>query len=189
MDTESDAQLVRRCRQGDDRAWRALVRRLTPLVYRVATRMLRDPDAAEDACQEAFLNMHRAFDSYDATRPLKPWVSRITYNACLHRLRGAMVKATRVAEPGDLDQRNPHGGASPESQAAGLEANRLLEAALAELSAQDRTLVAMRYREGLSDAEIAEVVDMPVNTVKTRIFRARARLRETLAPQMTGEPS
>lgn len=187
MDTEySDAQLVRRCRQGDARAWRTLVERLTPMVYRVAMRMLRARDAAEDACQEVFLNMHRAFDSYDATRPLKPWVSRIAYNVCLHRLRGAMTKATRAQEPADLDQRNPHAGVSPESEAAGLEASRMLEVALANLSAQDRTLVAMRYREGLSDAEIAEVVDMPVNTIKTRIFRARVQLRETLSPQMKG---
>jgi RNA polymerase sigma-70 factor (ECF subfamily) len=161
-----------------------LVERLSPMVFRLAYRMLRTADAAEDACQEVFLNMHRAFDTYDATRPLKPWVSRIAYNVCLHRLRGAMVKATNVAEPLDLDQRNPHAGRSPETEAAGLEATRLLEEALTGLSAQDRALVAMRYREGLSDAEIAEAVDMPVNTVKTRIFRARAKLRQALSPSL-----
>jgi len=58
----------------------------------------------------------------------------------------------------------------------------MLETALGELSLQDQTLVAMRFREGLSDAEIAEAVDMPANTVKTRITRARARLREALFP-------
>src|SRR5574341_406668 len=87
LESSSEADLARRCRRGDPDAWRELVRRFTPLVYRLSLRMLRDGAEAEDVSQEVFLRMHRSFDSYDSTRPLAPWVSRTTYHACLRRLQ------------------------------------------------------------------------------------------------------
>jgi len=184
LETLSEAELARRCRRGDPAAWRALVRRFTPLVYRLARRMLRREAEAEDVSQEVFLRMHRSFGSYDPTRPLAPWVARTTYHAALRRLE-ATSRLTLAGEPAGEDPllalpdpRRP----SPEEAAAGGEASALLARALDGLPAQDRALLDLRYREGLSDAEVAEAVGMPVSTVKTRLHRARARLRGWLAP-------
>jgi RNA polymerase sigma-70 factor, ECF subfamily len=186
LESLSDAELARRCRRGDPAAWRALVERFTPPVYRLAVRMLKDRAEAEDVSQEVFLRMHRSFDRYDPTRPLLPWVSRVTYNACLRRLEAAPRRAADgegalVAVPDD-------GARSPEEAAATGEASAMLLRALDELPAQDRALLDLRYREGLSDAELAEATGMPVNTVKTRIFRSRARLRGWLAPLLRRTP-
>lgn len=183
LDSLSDAELARRCRRGEAAAWRALVERFTPLVYRLAVRMLKDTAEAEDVSQEVFLRMHRSFDRYDPTRPLAPWVSRTAYHACLRRLEVAGApRRTACSDPEALaavpDERDP----GPEVRAAAGEASAMLLRALEELPAQDRALLDLRYREGLSDAELAEATGMPVNTVKTRIFRARGRLRGWLAP-------
>jgi RNA polymerase sigma-70 factor (ECF subfamily) len=180
LESLSEAELARRCRRGDPGAWRALVERFSPLVYRLGVRMLRDGAEAEDVSQEVFLRMHRSFDSYDPTRPLAPWVARTAYHACLRRLENA----GRRELPGDPDglAQLPDEGHGPEQAALGGETSALLLRALQDLPAQDRALLDLRYREGLSDAEVAEATGMPVNTVKTRIFRARARLRGWLAP-------
>jgi len=147
--------------------------------------MLGQRQEAEDACQEVFVRIHRSFDTYDATRPLSPWVSRITYNVCLRRLQRAAAR--RESQNGAIDERPDDGTRSPEERASMSEVEQVLEGYLDQLSAQDRALLVMRYRDGLSDAEVAEATGMPVGTVKTRIFRARARLRERLAPLVRAE--
>ena len=177
----TDAQLARACRQGSAAAWRQLVRRQTPLAYRLAYRILGNGSDAQDACQEAFMRVHRSFGSYDPTRPLAPWVARITYHVCLRRLQRRGV-AVDDAEPQALEAVRDERGPDPEASATQAQAVELLESALAELSAQDRGLLTLRYREGLSDSEVADASGMPINTVKTRIFRARGRLRALLAP-------
>jgi len=183
LESSSEADLARRCRRGDSDAWRELVRRFTPLVYRLSFRMLRDGAEAEDASQEVFLRMHRSFDTYDATRPLTPWVSRTTYHACLRRLQSAARRAGGTERESSLAVA-ADGARSPEQSAAANEAVAMLARAMEDLPAQDRALLDLRYREGLSDAEVSEATGMPVNTVKTRLFRARARLRAWLAPRL-----
>ncbi len=180
LDSLSEAELARRCRRGDPVAWKVLVERFSPLVYRLGVRMLRDRAEAEDVSQEVFLRMHRSFDSYDPTRPLAPWVARTAYHACLRRLEGT----ARRELPGDPEglEELPDERWTPEQAAMGGETSALLLRALGDLPAQDRALLDLRYREGFSDAQVAEATGMPVNTVKTRIFRARGRLRGWLAP-------
>ena len=185
----SDADLARRCRQGDARAWRELVRRFTPRVFRLAQRVLRSPAEAEDASQEVFMRVHRSIDGFDATRPLAPWISRITYNACLRRLERRAADASRAVDPQDLQLRHDRRAPDPERAAQSGETRELIETLMDDLSAQDRALMVLRYREGLADAEVAEATGMPVNTVKTRIFRARARLRTGLAPHLGRKPA
>jgi RNA polymerase sigma-70 factor (ECF subfamily) len=179
----TDADLARRCRQGDAAAWRLLIRRCSPLVYRVALQVLRNPADAEDVSQEVFLRIHRSFDTFDPTRPLAPWVSRITYNACLQRLRSAAARNVATA-PEVFDRDPDRSQPGPEVHAAQQEAGALLHEAMDHLSGQDRALLDLRYREGLSDAELAEATGMPVNTVKTRLFRARKALRRRLGPKL-----
>lgn len=182
----SDADLGRGCRQGNNAAWRELVNRFTPQVFRLACRMLRNRTEAEDATQEAFMRIYRSIDSFDPTRPLAPWVSRITYNVCLRRLERDPAKRTRSDDPQVLEQRVEARYSSPEQQAGARESTVVLDGLINAMSAQDRALVLMRYREGMSDAELAEATGMPVNTVKTRIFRARSWLRRQMVSHLSG---
>jgi RNA polymerase sigma-70 factor (ECF subfamily) len=179
---QKDADISRGCRQNRPEAWRQLVGKYTPLVYRVAYRMLKDTAAAEDAAQEVFIAVHRSITQHDPTRPLGPWLARITYNECLKRL----AKSKRIAEremPEDAAASNHSDlGVSPEEMVGQRQVSETVAAALDRLSAQDRGMIVMRYREGFTDTEIAEAVSMPVGTVKTRLYRARVRLKRYLAP-------
>ena len=172
----SELDLIRRCRGGSTDAWRAFVRRFSPLVYRVSYRMLRSREEAEDASQEAFLRIYRSFDSFDATRPPEPWLSRIAYNVCLKRIAR---RAGDPAAPSALDEEllPDTGSISPERAARGREAGEALESAMEQLSAQDRTILSLRYKEGLSIADVSEATGIPPGTVKVRVFRAKAKLR------------
>jgi RNA polymerase sigma factor (sigma-70 family) len=182
----SEAELARGCRGGDPNAWREFVRRYTPLVYRLSYRMLRSAGEAEDVSQEVFLRMFRSFDTYDPTRPLDPWIGRTTYHACLRKLESVARKREQANDPAALEIVADGQALDPEQIAAGQEATTILSRAMEGLSAQDRALLDLRYREGLSDAEVSEATGMPINTVKTRIFRARGRLREWLGPLLKG---
>ncbi|HRE91262.1 MAG TPA: sigma-70 family RNA polymerase sigma factor [Myxococcota bacterium] len=181
----TDAELVRRARHDDPAAWRALVRRHTPMVYRLALRTLRNPADAEDTTQEVFLKMNKYLDSYDPTRPLPPWLGRITWHTCLRRLGERRPERDELGDAYTLSDSSDD--ASPESNVANREAERLLVAALDKLPAQDRFLIDLRYREGQSDVEVADATGMNVNTVRTRLFRARQALKKWLGP-MLGKP-
>ncbi len=186
-DRTSDPDLVRRARNGDPAAWRALVRRHTPMIYRLALRTLKNPADAEDATQEVFVKMARYLDSYDPTRPLEPWLGKMTYHVCLRRL-GKVAESMNDPTPPDTLDLAAATSPTPESTIAAREASDLLTRAVDSLPAQDRFLIDLRYREGQSDVEVAEATGMNVNTVRTRLFRARQTLRKLLSP-MFGTPT
>lgn len=131
--------------------------------------------------------MHRSFDSFDPTRTLKPWVSKITYNVCLRRREGLINRATSVVSPEILDATRRGEFDDPEAAVAGSQASEHLARAMASLSEEDRALLTLRYREGLSDSEVADASEMRISTVKTRIFRARAQLKQSLWRMLRGE--
>ena len=180
----TDADISRGCRQNSPEAWRYLVRNYTPLVYRISLRMLKDRQEAEDASQEVFMNVSRYISSHDPTRPLAPWLARITYNSCLKRLSRIRLTTEREQELFENRLGDENDPVTPEDQVKNMQASEKVIMALDQLSAQDRALVIMRYREGFSDSEISESTNMPVGTVKTRLFRARGRLKKLLAPLM-----
>lgn len=183
MDANSETRLTRRCRAGEAAAWNQLIEEFSPATYRLAWRMLGNRFDAEDACQEVFVRVHGSFSTYDPTRPLGPWIARITYNVCLKRLG---TRAPRNLEEGDLCLPDPDPG--PEELVATAQSAMNLDAAMATLSAQDQALLVLRYREGLSDSEVSRSTGMPVNTIKTRLFRARSRLKDLLFPTMGFQP-
>jgi RNA polymerase sigma-70 factor (ECF subfamily) len=178
----NDGDISRGCRQNDPNAWRYLVRSYTPLVYRVAVRMLRNKQDAEDASQEVFMRVNRSINSHDPIRPLAPWLTKITYNVCLKRISRRSRTTEKEVEFYEDDIPEEENKNTPETHMTGNQVTTHVLRALDQLSAQDRALVAMRYTEGFTDSEIAESTNMPVGTVKTRLHRARGRLRKILAP-------
>ncbi|TNF30259.1 MAG: sigma-70 family RNA polymerase sigma factor [Deltaproteobacteria bacterium] len=185
-DEVPDATLAKRARKGDPEAWRLLVRRHTPMVYRLARRMLPTQEDAEDAAQEVFVRMHKSFHSYDPSRPLSAWLGRITYHVCLRRLGHSARRPADGLDPVVLAELPDDDRPSPELTAADRESDAIVNRAVDQLAAQDRFLIALRYREGLADGEVAEATGMNVNTVRTRLFRARKTLRQLLAPVLGG---
>ena len=178
----NDGDISSGCRQNDPDAWRYLIRGYAALVYRIAIRMLRNKQDAEDASQEVFMRVTRSIKSHDPTRPLAPWLTKITYNVCLKRISKSSQKAKKEVAlyTEDLPEREYEN--SPEIHLTRKQTASHVLRALDRLSVQDRALVAMRYSEGFTDSEIAESTNMPVGTVKTRLHRARGKLRKILAP-------
>lgn len=183
----TDAELARRCRQGHADAWRLLVRRVGPLVYRIAVRVLGPGAEAEDAGQEALLNMHRGFSTFDPTRPLNPWVARIAYNTSLRFLKRRQAPGRAGHAEADFSGLPDERRSSPEHLASQRESSALVADALQRLDPKDRVLITLTYQEGLSNAEVADAMAMPIGTVKTRLHRARGTLRRWLRPRLRGD--
>ena len=150
----------------------------------MAMHMLRNKQDAEDASQEVFMRVYQSIQSHDPTRPLAPWLSKITYNVCLKRIsRRNKAESKELSLSADDLPEEAHAN-TPERQFSRKQTSAQILKALDRLSVQDRALVAMRYTEGFTDSEISESADMPVGTVKTRLYRARARLKKMLAPMI-----
>lgn len=180
----SDADLVRAARGGDAGAFRALFLRYQDRVYRMAHRMIGDREEATDLAQEVFLTVHRSLDRFEERSRFSTWLYRVTVNRCRDELRKrASVKHTR---PGPLDPGLPVpvAGAGPADAASSRETARIVQEALLALPEESREICILRDIEGLSYEEIAAALDLPVGTVRSRLFRARAALRDLLEPRL-----
>lgn len=176
-----EPEVVARAAAGDGPAFRALVEAWKGRVMAFCWRMARDGAAAEDLSQEVFLHLYQVLRRYDPSRPFAPWMRRVMTNVVLNRLRGRPER-TLPLDSEDGGPRTPADPRSPDPAASAERAEEaaLLRARLADLPDGWRAVVALRYSEGLSVAEIAAALDLPENTVKTRLFRARAALREAM---------
>lgn len=156
------------------------------LVYSLALRMLHDPQAAEDAAQDTFLAAFRRFHDFRGENA-RAWVLRIATNTCYDALRRAGRRPTVSLEPPDredavpLEVADPSRG--PEDSALASERERALGALLMELAPEHRSVLILSDVHGLSYEEIAEATGASLGTVKSRLSRARARMRELLKGQ------
>ncbi len=180
-----DPALVRACQRGERGALDELIRATYADVYKLARRMLADPDEAADATQEVFIRVMRSVVGFRGEAAFGTWLHRVTVNVCLTTLR----KRTRNRQAGLVAGRTPF--ALPDDQAAiaGDEASpgdraetadlvRRSEDALAKLNEEARTVVVLRDIEGLSTKEVADLLGVTENVVKVRLHRAHAKLRE-----------
>ncbi|MEQ1832003.1 MAG: sigma-70 family RNA polymerase sigma factor [Candidatus Eisenbacteria bacterium] len=168
-----DETLVQRSLTGDHSAFAELVKRYERPLFHVALRTLRDHEEARDATQSAFVKAWLNLAQFDRTRRFFSWIYRITLNESLNRLRDR-----RPAEP--LDERLVDGGVTPEDQVAGRERSEQLERAMARLTDKQREVIVLRHVLQLSYDEIADALQLPARTVKSRLFSARTRLGEIL---------
>ena len=174
-----DVALVERARQGDVNAYEALVQQYQQLAFRVAYQVTGDAAEAEDAAQEAFVNAYYALGRFRAGAPFKPWLCRIVANEARNR-RTSARRRTVLAERALVAQSSGGSAQSPEAAAEADEFRSTLVAALKTLREDDRLILAYRLFFDLSEAEMAEALDCPRGTVKSRLSRALARLRAAL---------
>ncbi len=174
-----EAELVERAKHGDLRAWETIVRQYQGLAFRTAYLLCGSAADAEEAAQDGFVKGYRALGRFRRGAPLRPWLLRIVANEARNRRRSAGRREALALRAATQDR---PGDAVPSPEAAlvsGEERTRLL-AAVNELSEEHRLAIACRYFLELSEEETAAALGVRRGTVKSRLSRALARLRETL---------
>jgi RNA polymerase sigma-70 factor, ECF subfamily len=179
--------LVERASQGDVGAFTKLVRDNSSLVYRVALRMLGEEDA-QDASQEVWVRVWRNIRAFRGESAFSTWLYRITMNTCLS-IRQKEARREEREYGGEMPYvpEPPGGDADPEAAALSEERRAEIQAALAHVRAEHRAALVLRHMEGLSYAEIAEVLEIPDGTAKGWVSRGRAALLMALAQQRRQE--
>jgi RNA polymerase sigma-70 factor, ECF subfamily len=168
-----DSALVDRCRNGDTAAFEPIVEHYQRLLFTVAFRILGDPDEARDAAQNAFVKAYQKLETFDPSRRFFSWIYRILLNECLNVRR----------------DRHPHEQLTPDLAAAGspvdllerAERRRRVQAAVRALPVDQREVIVLRHFTELSYDEIADALQVPAKTVKSRLHTARQRLSQMLA--------
>jgi len=175
---ETDAQLVRRVQKGDKGAFDLLVLKYQHKIINLVMRYVRDPDMALDIAQDAFLKAYRALPRFRGESAFYTWMYRIAVNTAKNHLAAQRRRPMDV----ELDFQDPeqfelHAKLretdTPEGVTLGAELHAAVEKAIAALPEDLRTAIVLRELEGMSYEEIAETMECPVGTVRSRIFRAR----------------
>ena len=168
----ADRRAITRCLSGDLDAFAEVVARHQNRLMWTAYHLLGDREEAADAVQETFLRAYRGLAGFGGEGYVGAWIGRIVVNVCVSLLRARAARP--VADHGRWDW-----GAT-EGRYAQAEQRMVLTAALAQLDMQDRAILLLRHVHGLSSQEIGPAVDLPANTVRSRLARARATLRALL---------
>ncbi len=184
---DPDAKLLERIRAGEKNACAECIELHSPGIYRLALRLMRNKEDAEEVVQETFLSAFKGIGRFDGRSHLRTWLYRIAYNAAMMRLRGARPEEIPIEEAAE-----PEGGAPvpralfawrdlPEAELEKTEVREELEQALRDLPEILRVVFVMRELEDLSTEEAATALDVSEDVVKARLHRARLWLRERLA--------
>jgi RNA polymerase sigma-70 factor (ECF subfamily) len=173
----SDQALVVEALEGHQAAYGEIVRRFERPLFSLIVRMVRDRERAEDLCQEAFVKAFRALPSYDPRRKFSSWLFKIGHNATIDSLRRLQLDTTPLEAGEDelgLSQVLPDlETPSPHRTAYGHALGAAIERAVERLRPEYREAFLLRFAEGMAYQEIAEIMDLPMGTVKTNLHRAR----------------
>ena len=191
-DADADALLVERVKRGDTRAFEMLVVKYQRRIERLIGRMVRDVDLVQDIAQESFIRAYRAMPQFRGDSAFYTWLYRIAVNTAKKALvdlkRDPLVtESARFSANDDDDEtsrveRELTDGETPESVLASKEIAQAVSAAMDALSDDLRQAITLREIEGLSYEEIAELMNCPIGTVRSRIFRAREAIALRLRP-------
>ena len=186
----SDQDVVLRARAGQETAYRELVRRYERPIFALLFRMVRDRELAEDLAQETFVKALNAIDSYRPEFKFSSWIFKIANNAAIDHLRRreldtlSLDGSPHAETPEAMQATALQIGARQETPLDTVEAKELgtaIEAAIGTLRPEYRSCILLRHVEGRAYEEIAEILNLPLGTVKTYIHRARNELRHSLA--------
>ena len=181
----SDADLLAGVRAGDSQACRAIVERYQRLLYSISYKFLGDHGEADDAVQQVFIRFFEKAGRLRKAKALKTYLARSVTNECIDRLRRVKRRQTvSLEELGAAETLALEDGQTPQKSAERKELAALIQWALGQLSFRQRRVVVLSVTEGLSYAEIAEVLGCEEVTVRTHLHRARKRLQKLLGPRL-----
>jgi RNA polymerase sigma-70 factor (ECF subfamily) len=190
-DADADALLIERVKHGDTRAFEMLVVKYQRRIERLIGRMVRDPELVRDIAQESFIRAYRALPQFRGDSAFYTWLYRIAVNTAKKALvevrRDPLVPEADLQPGDDADETSRAenaltDGETPDAVLASKEIAAAVNAAIEDLSEDLRQAVMLREIEGLSYEEIAEVMNCPIGTVRSRIFRAREAIASRLRP-------
>jgi RNA polymerase sigma-70 factor (ECF subfamily) len=180
MSLSHETQLMLRVQSGDLAAFEQLVERYQDMIYGLALSIVRSPEDAEEAAQDAFVKLFRARDQFDPSREVEPWLLRIAGNACRDRLRRRKAQAlpmARSAEDEDLTQQVPDAHVEKDAAAS---MQQLIRLELDRLSERARLPLELKYLRGLTNQQIADALGISLSNVKVQIARAKDILASRL---------
>lgn len=187
-DRDIDQQLVERAQKGDKHAFDLLVSKYQRKLGRLLSRFIRDPAEVEDVAQEAFIKAYRALPAFRGDSAFYTWLYRIGINTAKNYLVAMGRRAPTTTEYDSEEAESFEEGEqlrdinSPESLLMSKEIGNTVEQAMAALPEDLRTAITLREIEGLSYEEIASIMNCPIGTVRSRIFRAREAIAAKLRP-------
>ncbi len=175
----TDAALVAAAQLGDNEAFSAIVKRYGKRVYRAAYFLVKNLDDAADITQETFVRAYRNIRRFDLARPIFPWLHRIARNLSLNSLQRADHRTAVLPEEdivaGNLDE--------PDADLLRNETTGELYRAIDRLSKEHREIIMLKHFEDCSYADMAEILNIPIGSVMSRLYNARTRLRDILSRQ------
>jgi RNA polymerase sigma-70 factor, ECF subfamily len=190
LDREIDQQLVERAQKGDKRAFELLVIKYERKLGRLLSRMVRDAAEIDDITQEAFIKAYRALPQFRGESAFYTWLYRIAVNTAKNYLmakgKREIAKSDFVDEDGEAmeDVLMPHDIATPDAELQTKQIAKAVNETVEALPEELRTAITLREIEGLSYEEIAQMMDCPIGTVRSRIFRAREAIAEKIRPML-----
>jgi RNA polymerase sigma-70 factor (ECF subfamily) len=190
---EEEAELVRLAQSGEEAAFEELIRRHQQRVFGLVSGILRRREDVEDVVQQVFLKVFVSLKRFDQRAAFSTWLYKISVNECWDYLRKKKVRPLVYEADLSEEQVSRLDGVvsaeqPPASSSDRAEARDLLERMMEKLPEQDRELLVLKEVEGFSVQELAEILDLNVNTVKVRLFRARARLMDVYRRRLHSKP-
>jgi RNA polymerase sigma-70 factor (ECF subfamily) len=176
-----EPELIEQCRRGERAARREVYLRTSPRVFRILRRIAANHDDAQDFMQQTYVRAFTSIAAFDGRSSLETWLCRIAINEALCHRRRRVLERREISARADYARRD-----APE---ANLDRAFDVRDALARMDPEDRTILVLRYQEGLDYRTIAEILECPPGTVASRLNRARARLKEFLAAYAPAEES
>lgn len=177
----SDATLIAQVKAGNQRGFRDLVNRYVSLVYAYIYRMTQNAELSDEMTQDVFVKVHKYLHTFDETRPFKPWLLRIAANTTMSALRKqkktVSLDALQEETPGKEWGADTQPGNDPSHLAEVRDLSQQVLAGMQTLAPNYRQVLLLRYSEALSYEEIAQTLEVPVNTIRTWIKRGREKLK------------
>jgi RNA polymerase sigma-70 factor, ECF subfamily len=192
--SDKEHDLVRRAQSGDEAAFEELIKKHQQRVFGLVTGVLRRRDDVEDVVQQVFLKVFVSLKRFDHRSAFSTWLYKVSVNECWDYLRKRKVRPLMYEADLSEDQVSRLDGVAsadrpPENPSERAEARDLLERMLEKLPDEDRQLLVLKEVEGFSVQELAEMLDLNVNTVKVRLFRSRARLMDVYKRRLESNTS
>lgn len=180
-----NSELIKKAIEGDESAYKNLLENYRGAIYNLLYKMVRNKEETEDLVQEAFMKAFKALPSFNEEYAFSTWLYKIAVNNCIDHMRKKKLQTYSMNKPvqskdGELDREFPDTSMSPDKSILSDERASIIETAIDELPENYKTAIILRHSEEKSYEEISKILNIPLGTVKARIFRAREMLKKKL---------